>query len=247
MAQSDDDAAFSDAEIVGNALTMLLAGEDTTANSLAWMMHLMVEHPDVQVKMQQEADDVLGDAVRPPDYARTQALRYIEAVAHETMRLLPVAPLQGAEPNEDTLIGGVRVPKGTAIYLLAAHAATAAGEFLRSALIPATTLARCTSRRQQRPQYPRLCAFRCGTAILPGAPSRDARDQDGCCDAVPQLRGRAISRRTSARGSVFVHDDAERAIRYATTAATYDSVTPVTLSQACVRAGKFNARRHGDA
>ena len=129
MAQSDDAAAFSDAEIVGNALTMLLAGEDTTANSLAWMMHLMVEHPDVQLKMQQEADDVLGDAVRPPDYVRTQALRYIEAVAHETMRLLPVVPLQGAEPNEDTLIGGVRVPKGTAIYMLAGHAATAPENF----------------------------------------------------------------------------------------------------------------------
>lgn len=123
-AQGDEAAAFTDAEIVGNTLTMLLAGEDTTANTLAWMMHLMAEHPDVQRRMQQEADEVLGDAMRAPDYASTDALRYIEAVAHETMRVLPVSPLQGAQPNEDTVLGDVRVPKGTAIYLLAARAAT---------------------------------------------------------------------------------------------------------------------------
>jgi cytochrome P450 len=127
--QGDDAAAFTDAEIVGNTLTLLLAGEDTTANSLAWMMHLMTKHPEVQLKMQKEVDAVLGDAVRVPDYARTEALRYIEAVAHETMRVLPVAPLQGAEPNEDTIIGDVRVPKGTSIYLLAARAATMSENF----------------------------------------------------------------------------------------------------------------------
>ena len=44
---------------------------------------------------------------------------HTEAVTQETMRLLPVAPLQGAEPIEDTLIGDVLVPKGTPIYLLA--------------------------------------------------------------------------------------------------------------------------------
>ena len=128
MAQGDE-AAFTDAELAGNAVIMLLAGEDTTANSLAWMMHLMAEHPDVQSKMRAEVDRVLGDALRPPDYASTEVLRYVEATAHEAMRLLPVAPLQGAEPNEDTVIGGVRVPKDTAMYLLAAHAATAPANF----------------------------------------------------------------------------------------------------------------------
>ena len=44
-AKSDEAAGFTDAEIVGNTLTMLLAGEDTTANTLAWMLHLMAEHP----------------------------------------------------------------------------------------------------------------------------------------------------------------------------------------------------------
>jgi cytochrome P450 len=129
LAKSDEAAAFTDDEIAGNVLTMFLAGEDTTANTLAWMMHLMAEHPEVQRQMQAEAHQVLGEAERPPSFESTSALRYMEAVAEETMRLLPVAPLQGAEPIEDALIGDVRVPKRTPIYLLAGRAAKSGAAF----------------------------------------------------------------------------------------------------------------------
>ena len=128
-ANSDEASAFTDDEIAGNILIMFLAGEDTTANTLAWMMHLMAEHPEVQRQMQAEAHQVLCEAERPPTFESTSALQFIEAVAQETMRLLPVAPLQGAEPIEDTLIGDVRVPKGTPIYLLAGRAAKLAAAF----------------------------------------------------------------------------------------------------------------------
>ena len=129
-AQSDEANAFADAEVVGNVLTMLLAGEDTTANTLAWMMHFMTLAPEVQAKMQAEADRVLGDAALPPDHAATEALPYIEAVAHEAMRLLPVAPFLALEPNYDAVIGDVRVPKGTAVYLLTGHEAKSAAHFV---------------------------------------------------------------------------------------------------------------------
>jgi cytochrome P450 len=119
-----DDTAFSDAEIVGNVLTMLLAGEDTTANTIAWVMHLMAEHPDVQARMQAEVDGVLGDALTPPDQEIIEALPYVEAVAHETMRVLPVAPLQAIEATTDTVIGDIKVPKGTELYLLAGYMAS---------------------------------------------------------------------------------------------------------------------------
>ena len=54
----------------------------------------MAEHPDVQARMQAEVDSVLGDALTPPDHEIIETLPYVEAVAHETMRVLPVAPLQ---------------------------------------------------------------------------------------------------------------------------------------------------------
>jgi cytochrome P450 len=46
-AKGEDEAAFTDEEVYGNVLTMLLAGEDTTAKSMAWMMHFMIEYPEV--------------------------------------------------------------------------------------------------------------------------------------------------------------------------------------------------------
>jgi cytochrome P450 len=127
-AQSDD-TAFSDAEIVGNVLTMLLAGEDTTANTIAWIMHLMAEHPAVQARMQAEVDGVLGEALTPPDHELTEALPYVQAVAHETMRVLPVAPLQAMEATADTVIGDIKVPKGTELYLLAGYMASRSEHF----------------------------------------------------------------------------------------------------------------------
>ena len=129
-AQGDDATGFTDAEIVGNTLTMLLAGEDTTANTLAWMMHLMAQHPEVQNKMQAEVDGVTGGTDRAIDYASTDALHYIEAAALEAMRLKPVAPIIGLESNADTVIGGVRVPEGTGVYLLTGHAATMQSNFV---------------------------------------------------------------------------------------------------------------------
>ena len=120
-AQDDEAGAFTDAEIVGNALTMLLAGEDTTANTIGWMMHFMVERPQVQAKMQEEADRVLGAHPRPATYAMVDALPYIEAVAHEAMRLRPVPPFLAMEANRDTDVGGVEVPAGTIVFLVMNH------------------------------------------------------------------------------------------------------------------------------
>ena len=108
---------------------MLLAGEDTTANTLAWMMDLLADRPDVQAAMRAEAESVFGAAPRPPDFASTESLAYIEAVALEAMRLKPVAPLLALEPNADRVVGDVLVPKGTAVILLTAHPAAAEENF----------------------------------------------------------------------------------------------------------------------
>ena len=77
-ANSDEASAFTDDEIAGNILIMFLAGEDTTANTLAWMMHLMADHPEVQCQMQTEAHQVLCEAERPPTFESLSALRYRE-------------------------------------------------------------------------------------------------------------------------------------------------------------------------
>ncbi|MBI3881777.1 MAG: cytochrome P450 [Verrucomicrobia bacterium] len=117
----EGDAAFTDEEIYGNVLTMLLAGEDTTANTMAWMIHFMIEHPEAQARMRAEAGAVVGSAGMLSQLADAERLNYIEAVTNETMRLKPVAPILFLESNEDVEIGGVAVPKGTALFLLTLH------------------------------------------------------------------------------------------------------------------------------
>jgi cytochrome P450/nitrite reductase/ring-hydroxylating ferredoxin subunit len=118
VAQATGQAPLDDDELFANIFTILLAGEDTTANTVAWMMHFMCSHPEVQRRMQEEVGAVLGQADVLQDVGDAARLVYVEAVAHESLRLKPVAPLFFLEPNDDVEIDGVRVPRGTLIVLL---------------------------------------------------------------------------------------------------------------------------------
>ena len=84
-------------DVAGNVLTMLLAGEDTTANTLAWMIWLLHRHPEALQRARatrSRARRSATAACSTPE--QLGALDYVEACAHETMRLKPVAPLMPA-------------------------------------------------------------------------------------------------------------------------------------------------------
>jgi cytochrome P450 len=123
LAHDEDGARLSDVEIQGNIINILLAGEDTTAHTLSWLLYLITKHPEVQFKMQQEADAVLGAETMPSDISAVEKLNYIEAVAHETMRLKSVTPLMFMEPNKDVELAGIIIPKGTFLMLVNRHGA----------------------------------------------------------------------------------------------------------------------------
>jgi cytochrome P450/nitrite reductase/ring-hydroxylating ferredoxin subunit len=117
-AQASEDIELSDLEIYGNVFTFLLAGEDTTANSMAWMMYFMAKYPEIQRKMQAEADSVLMDAATVTEYEQIRELRYIEAVAHETMRFKPVATFLALQALKSVTVKHLQIPEGTPIFLL---------------------------------------------------------------------------------------------------------------------------------
>jgi cytochrome P450 len=103
--------------VSGNVMTMLLAGEDTTANTLAWMIHLLHRHPSALQRVQQEVRERAPDLdAYTPELLAT--LDYLDACANETMRLKPVAPFQVVEALFDTELKGIRVPKGTGVWCL---------------------------------------------------------------------------------------------------------------------------------
>jgi len=110
-----DGTGFTMDEILGNVFTIMIAGEDTTATSLAWALTFMIEHPEVKERMKKEAHQVLGESEIPAQFEQLDGLKYIEAVILESMRLKPVAPCLFFEANHDLTLGGERFSKGTIV------------------------------------------------------------------------------------------------------------------------------------
>ncbi|HLL20271.1 MAG TPA: cytochrome P450 [Rubrivivax sp.] len=117
VAADEPGSGIDDQLVAGNVLTMLLAGEDTTANTLAWMIHLLWQHPAALARARDEVRQVCGDASEPT-LEQLAALDYVEACAHETMRLKPVAPLLPLEALRDAQLGDVLVPAGRVVVSL---------------------------------------------------------------------------------------------------------------------------------
>jgi cytochrome P450 len=117
VAADEPDSGIDDGLVSGNVLTMLLAGEDTTANTVAWMIYLLWRTPQAMAKAADEVRRSIADPMNPTQ-EEIARLDYVEACAHETMRLKPVAPLLGLQTLRETTIGDVRVPPGMMIFSL---------------------------------------------------------------------------------------------------------------------------------
>jgi cytochrome P450 len=126
LAAQRTDGSFSDQEIAGNLITILFAGEDTTAHTLAWTIWLLASRPEVHARLGQEAVAAFGEHPFPAAYEATERLPYAEAVLRESMRLKSVVPALGVEPVEDRTICGTRIPAGTQLLLLLRQAHRAA-------------------------------------------------------------------------------------------------------------------------
>ncbi len=121
--RDENGAPFSEERIFGNALTMLLAGEDTTANTLAWAVHHLLDRPESVARFHQELDEDLGSDTVPRDHETAQGLTFATAIANETMRLRPVAPLLLADANKDVVVDNILITEKTTIALLTRSAA----------------------------------------------------------------------------------------------------------------------------
>lgn len=103
-ARSEDGDQLSDKEIRDDVITLMLAGHETTATTLAWLVDLLAHHPDVQDRVRAEIDTGRTD--------------YTEAVINETLRLRPPAPITGRMTAQKYRLGDYTLPTGTRIVLL---------------------------------------------------------------------------------------------------------------------------------
>jgi len=85
---------------------------------VAWMIDLLWRHPQVLARATAEVRELLGAPGAEPSFEQMGRLDYVEACAHETMRLKPVAPMIGLQALHDTEIGDVRVPRGAVVLAL---------------------------------------------------------------------------------------------------------------------------------
>jgi cytochrome P450 len=93
---------------------MLLAGEDTTANTIAWMIDALWRHPDKLARATEEVRRTVAPGA-VPSFDQLERLDYLEACAHETMRLKPVGPVIGLQALREQTVGGIRMPAGTVV------------------------------------------------------------------------------------------------------------------------------------
>ncbi len=104
-----DGGKMTDAQVRDEAVTIFLAGHETTANALNWTWYLLSRNPEVEEKLHGELDAVLGGCA--PGVADLPKLAYTEMVLAESMRLFPPAWIIGRRALGDYEVGGYDVPK----------------------------------------------------------------------------------------------------------------------------------------
>ncbi len=114
---------FTDEQIYANVMTLLLAGEDTTANTIAWAFKYFIEFPEHFERARAEADAVIGERSIIDDLTHLRSLPFIEAFVNETMRIRPVGPIFPMECIEPVELLGCAIPARTPIIGLTRYIA----------------------------------------------------------------------------------------------------------------------------
>jgi len=111
-----DGHGMSNQQARDEAMTLLLAGHETTATSLVWTLYLLARHPEIQERAAQSVAAALGD--RAPTAADVPRLTEVDLILKEAMRLYPAVYFTAREAAEDVEIGGWAIPRGSQIHLL---------------------------------------------------------------------------------------------------------------------------------
>jgi cytochrome P450 len=106
---------MTDLQVRDEAITIFLAGHETTANALTWTWYLLSRNPSVEARLHEELDRVLGGRV--PTVSDLPELKYTEMVLSESMRLFPPAWLIGRTAVDDYEVGGYHVPAGSVMTM----------------------------------------------------------------------------------------------------------------------------------
>ena len=164
----DEASGFSEAEIFANISNILLAGEDTTANSIAWAIYFGLKHPEEFLRVREEVEALLGSDDSLSSFGQAAKMPLMDAFCNESMRLKPVAPLHTVEPVEDIDCLGYLIPKATPIFILARHIAISENSFTDSKKFDLSRWLTAPSERTGLHNRRAFVPFGAGPRVCPG-------------------------------------------------------------------------------
>ncbi|MBZ0286763.1 MAG: cytochrome P450, partial [Anaerolineae bacterium] len=116
QAQDEDGSRMSDSELIGQALTLFVAGHETTASALTWALFLLSQHPRTMAALAGELAPLNGDAPTPEQWNQFPIL---DGVIQETLRLFPPLPIVSRASTAPFEMGGHHFPARTGVILSA--------------------------------------------------------------------------------------------------------------------------------
>jgi cytochrome P450 len=112
---ADDGTRMTDQQVRNEVMTLFMAGHETTAVALSWAWYLLAQHPEVDARLADELQAVVGD--RPPSVSDLPKLTYAEAVVSESMRLYPPAYAMGRQAVRPTEVAGHPIAPGLIVAI----------------------------------------------------------------------------------------------------------------------------------
>jgi len=107
--------SLSHSEVIGNAMTFLTAGQDTTGTTTAWMLWFIASDARIQTAVQQEVDCILPDGMTRSE-RDAEKLVYVTAIFKETLRLRSPAPYVITQPTHDLELDGVAMTRKDLVF-----------------------------------------------------------------------------------------------------------------------------------
>ncbi|WP_422091376.1 cytochrome P450 [Tenacibaculum ovolyticum] len=111
-----EDSVFDEKTLYGNVIAMLLAGEDTTSNTLSWTLYYLAQNPKIVQEIRNESNLTFKGNI-PENYEQLNYLKYTNAAIQEAIRLKPTTPILFFQANEDVVLNNLSIPKDTSIIL----------------------------------------------------------------------------------------------------------------------------------
>lgn len=115
---AENNPSFTEDDIVNEACTMMLAGQDSVGAAVAFCLYLLAQNQDCQQKCLNEIDQIFDSDTRAPTMQDLREMRYLEQCIKETLRLYPSVPLIARKITEDIPLSKHKLPSGSNVLIL---------------------------------------------------------------------------------------------------------------------------------